>query len=113
MTNTRMACTINILSNTCTINIINDTSRIIIDDSRVMLQIVASLTDNSKECNLFIVQSTAYLSEASVTREKGFINLTPDDDKARLWINPGDPVQARYSHQVSHGAQEGKYLAIT
>jgi len=78
-----------------------------------MLQIVASLTDNSKECNLFIVQSTAYLSEASVTREKGFINLTPDDDKARLWINPSDPVPTRYSHQVSHGAQEGKYWTIT
>ncbi len=41
---------------------VNDTSRIVIDDSRVMLQIVASLTDNSRgiiyDCNMFIVQGT-------------------------------------------------------
>ncbi len=41
---------------------VNDTSRIIIDDSRVMLQIVASLTYDSRGIiynhNLFIVQSS-------------------------------------------------------
>jgi hypothetical protein len=40
----------------------NDTSRIIIDDSRVMLQIVASLNDNSRSIinnqNMFKVQAT-------------------------------------------------------
>ncbi len=39
---------------------VNDASRIIIDDSRVTLQSVASLTDNSKDviynCSMFIVQ---------------------------------------------------------
>jgi hypothetical protein len=44
----------------------NDTCRIIIDDSRLMLQIVASLTDDSRGViynhNMFIVQATAYLS---------------------------------------------------
>jgi hypothetical protein len=39
--------------------IVNDASRIIIDDSRVMLQIVASLTDNSwsviNNHNMFMV----------------------------------------------------------
>ena len=44
---------------------LNDATRIIIDDSRVVLQIVASLTDNSTgiiyNCNMFIVQATAYL----------------------------------------------------
>jgi hypothetical protein len=41
---------------------VNDASRIIIDNSRVMLHIVASLTDYSKgiiyNCNMFIVQAT-------------------------------------------------------
>ncbi len=41
---------------------VNDASRIVIDDSRVMLLIVASLSDNSKgvmyDCNKFIVQAS-------------------------------------------------------
>jgi hypothetical protein len=41
---------------------LNDASRIVIDDSRVMLQIVAPLTDNSRgviyDCNMFIIQAT-------------------------------------------------------
>ncbi len=40
---------------------VNDASRIISDDSKVMLQIVVSLTDDSRgiiyNCNMFIVQS--------------------------------------------------------
>jgi len=44
----------------------NDASRIQIDDSRVMLQIMVSLTDNSRgiiyESNMFIVQATTYSS---------------------------------------------------
>ena len=40
----------------------NDISRIVIDDSRVLLQIVASLTDDSRGViynrNMFIVQAT-------------------------------------------------------
>jgi hypothetical protein len=40
---------------------VNDASRIVIDNSRVTLQIVASLTDNSRgiiyDRNLFIVQA--------------------------------------------------------
>ncbi len=51
---------------------VSDDYRIIIDDSRVMLLIVVSLTDNSRgviyDCNMFIVQATglfnlAYCSE--------------------------------------------------
>ncbi len=41
---------------------VNDASRIIIDDSRVMLQILASLNDDSTDiiynCNMFIVLTT-------------------------------------------------------
>jgi hypothetical protein len=41
---------------------VNDLSRIVIEDSGVTLQIVASLTDNSRgivyNCNMFIVQAT-------------------------------------------------------
>ncbi len=43
---------------------VNHASRIVIDDSRVTLQIVASHTDNSwsviYDRNMFIVQATAY-----------------------------------------------------
>ncbi len=43
---------------------VNDASGIVIDDSRVKLQIVASLTDNSRgviyNCNMFIVQASEY-----------------------------------------------------
>jgi len=43
---------------------INYASMIIIDDSTVMLQIVASLTDDSKgiiyNCNMFIAQDTGF-----------------------------------------------------
>ncbi len=42
---------------------VNDTCRIVIDDSRVMLQIVASLTDDSRgiiyDRNVFLVQASA------------------------------------------------------
>ncbi len=56
-----------IVSDACTITIIKmseyDATRIIIDYSRVMLQIVASLTDNSRDIiydySMFIIQSTA------------------------------------------------------
>ncbi len=49
---------------------VNDASRIVIDDSKVTLQIVASLTDDSRgsmydDRNMFIVQPTAYSSIAS------------------------------------------------
>ncbi len=54
-----------VISGTCTINIVdelNDGSKIIIDDSRVTLQIVASLTDDSRgviyDCNIFKIQAT-------------------------------------------------------
>jgi hypothetical protein len=46
----------------------NDASRIIIDDSRVMLQIVESLIDDSRgviyNCNMFIVKVTAAAGSA-------------------------------------------------
>jgi len=42
----------------------SNASTILIDDSRVMLHIVASLTDDSKgiiyDCNMFVVQSTRW-----------------------------------------------------
>jgi hypothetical protein len=37
-----------IISDACTVNVTNDASRIAIDDPRVTLLIVASLTDDSK-----------------------------------------------------------------
>ncbi len=44
---------------------VNDTSRIVIDDLRVTLQIVVSLTDNSRgviyDCKMFIVHATGEL----------------------------------------------------
>jgi hypothetical protein len=46
---------------------VNDASRIVIEDSRVMLQIVASLTDNSRciiyYCNMFIVQAASVVAK--------------------------------------------------
>ncbi len=71
-----------IVSDACTVNIINDTSRIIIDDSTVMLQIVASLTDNSggfiNDCNMFIVESTVHCLLRRIVSydrpKKSFIN---------------------------------------
>jgi hypothetical protein len=66
-----MACTINtswlptVISSACTINIIDELyngSKVIIDDSIVTLQFVASLTDDSRgviyDCNIFIIQAT-------------------------------------------------------
>ncbi len=42
---------------------VNDACRIVIDNSRVMLQIVASLTDESRDiiydCNMFTAQATS------------------------------------------------------
>ncbi len=42
---------------------VNDASRVIIDNSRVMFQIVASFTDGSRgiiyNCNMFIAEATA------------------------------------------------------
>ncbi len=49
----------------------NDASRITIDNSRVTLQIVASLTDNSRgiiyDGDMFIVQATWSIVECSTT----------------------------------------------
>jgi hypothetical protein len=53
-----------VVSDACTINImsVNDDSSIVIDDSRVMLQMVEPLTDDSRgtiyEHNMYIVQAT-------------------------------------------------------
>jgi hypothetical protein len=45
---------------------VNDTSRIVIDGSKVMLQIVESLTGDSRnvtcDCNVFLVQAIDVLS---------------------------------------------------
>ncbi len=50
---------------------VNDASRIVIDDSRMMLQIVASLTDNSKGIiyngNMLIVQAGNNTKGGSIT----------------------------------------------
>jgi hypothetical protein len=40
------------------INIANDAYRVIIDDSKVMLQIVASLTIVIYDCKMFIIHAT-------------------------------------------------------
>ncbi len=51
---------------------VNDVSRIVIDDSRVTLQIVASLIDDSRgiiyDCNMFIVEAAG----GSLTEENKF-----------------------------------------
>jgi hypothetical protein len=54
-----------VISDAFTINIVDELYngyKIIIDDSRVTLQIVASLTDDSRgvinDCNIFIIQTT-------------------------------------------------------
>ncbi len=43
---------------------VNDATRIVIDDFRAMLQIVASLTDGSRctidDCNMYIVQANGF-----------------------------------------------------
>ncbi len=53
--------------------------------SRSMLQIVASLTIIIYNCNMFIVEATAYLSGASETEKKlGFLMLEPDHLKIRI-----------------------------
>ncbi len=45
---------------------VKDASKIVIDDSRVMLQIVMSLTNGSMgviyDCNMFLVQATSVQS---------------------------------------------------
>jgi hypothetical protein len=49
---------------------VNDDSRFVIDDSRVMLQIVASITDDSGgiiyDQNMFIVQANGWLQWDSI-----------------------------------------------
>ncbi len=48
---------------------VNDATRIIIGDSRVMLQIVGSLIDDSKgaiyDCNMFIVRAIDHNSHST------------------------------------------------
>ncbi len=49
---------------------VNDASRIIIDDSRVMLQSLVSLADDSRgviyDCNMFIVQAADLASYITI-----------------------------------------------
>ncbi len=56
---------------------VNDASRIVIDDSWVALQIVASLTDDSRgviyDCNMFIVQATDF----TLVSEIGWLKRAP------------------------------------
>ncbi len=52
-----------------------------------MLQIVASLMIIIYDCNMFIVEATAYLSGASETEKKlGFLMLEPDHLKIIIWF---------------------------
>jgi hypothetical protein len=50
----------------------NDTFKITIDDSRAMLQIVASLTNNFRvviyDCNMFIAQATSLITTSPTDR---------------------------------------------
>jgi hypothetical protein len=61
-----------VISDDCTINI-NDACYIIIDDSRVMLRIVVSLSDDSRcalyDHNMFIVQATGLFNSLVPRRE--------------------------------------------
>jgi hypothetical protein len=63
---------------------VNDASGIVIDNSRVMLQIVASLTDNFigiiYNHNMFIVQATAYFPE---TKKQKFYKID-------TWLDPSE-----------------------
>ncbi len=51
---------------------VNGTSKMVIDDSRAMLQIVASLTDDSRcifnDRNMFIVHATGVVLSAQVCK---------------------------------------------
>jgi hypothetical protein len=61
------------VSDAFTVDIVNDTSRCVIDDSRVALQIVASLTDDSRgviyDRNVFILQATGFLPHFFINKE--------------------------------------------
>ncbi len=70
------ACTVNIIHDTS--RSVNDASRGVMDDSRVMLQIMASLPDDSRgvvyDCKKFIVQATemtnwSYLSKQVLSKD--------------------------------------------
>jgi len=56
---------------------VNDACRIIIDDSRVMLQIVASLTNNTRgviyDCNMFTAQATS--CSISITDDRNMFTV--------------------------------------
>ncbi len=66
---------------------VNDTSRIIIDDSRAMLQIVASLTDDSRGIiytrNVFIVQATRAKTVYDTPSLKHFVR---DKRSSLFWM---------------------------
>ncbi len=84
-----------IISDAFTINIINDASVIVIDDSRVTLQIVAPLTDDSRGViynrNVFIVEATVHglFDEASLCL-LCTLSKTPSD-LLTFWSSPFPP----------------------
>jgi hypothetical protein len=84
-----------IISDACTIKIINDASMIVIDNSRVTLQIVAPLTDNSRGViynrNMFIEQATVHglFDEASLCL-LCTLSKTPSD-LLTFWSSPFPP----------------------
>ncbi len=53
---------------------VNDASRIIMENSTVMLQIVVSFTDDSRgviyNCNVFIVQAIEWLGQSVLGRSR-------------------------------------------
>ncbi len=70
---------------------VKDASRIVIDDSRVTLQIVASLTDDSRgviyDCNMFMVQATGqkvFKTEEELTQSPKMTPTTQTKAKHRL-----------------------------
>jgi hypothetical protein len=70
---------------------VNDAFRIVIDDSRVMLQIVASLSDDSRgiiyDCNMFIVQATGFVLSAKVYPFSGLLFcIVSDEDKKFFFL---------------------------
>jgi hypothetical protein len=86
-----------IKNDACTINIINDTSRSVndayrgvMDDSRVTLQIVASLTDDSRgvvyDRKMLIVQATEMASCSYLSKQVLCRDLCSTIDIYAIWL---------------------------
>jgi hypothetical protein len=79
-----------IMSDASTINIMHDTSRSVNDASRVTLQTVASLTDDSRgvvyDCKMLIVQATEMASCSYLSKQVLCRDLCSTIDIYAIWL---------------------------